>query len=1414
MLSQSEHKSGKTKRTRSKSTSTVSEKQKSRAPAPLPRGKSFNTHSTRKIIKTTQDEDVVILTRANSVEEGKDVKLKSFGVKVSRSTDNVCSKNNVADDNKTANIVPSATATTANGIDIVSSPTENDVSKMTNGCISLSDAIHANAVYTRLQQKSGQTGDSLQTENCSEEIPLDSGPKVRETLSDAINASAVLNKIKQKSEMLSEVESNPFDVEKANSGDNCTKDVESKEHESRVGENRKPELDKEKNDTLLENSNRKKSINYLSGKDDATSSVEPIASYVVKAAHQGPTNSNNNADGNADGCVKSMPLNGDIKRGNPPAVKPKPHIPKRPSMEKIVLRPLDDIEAEEKRKRNELDEEAKRKSSPLVIKSRNSQAKIFTTCSDENFSKTTIEMDSTAVVKADSENSSRAVEKNESISMEGNESTRTTARTKEPLAQKCEKENNSNVCERNSADSVSSEAVDSNLTHAQITNEDDDVFHENVTTLPRKRSESEVESSGSVDSIASLTSQVTVIFNPDPKPPAENIQSQPGPFESHSNRNRRKPIPAPYSSHPERRPKPAKAPPPTSTLKSKNRRSRSLIGRRLNSSPPSTPPPPPKVDHAEPSQETVEKAKNRPPVPPRAPSMYIQNDSPLYDLRIEEIEGGTFSKAPPPRPVKPPTLKHTSTGENKNSFDIPKAIGVKNSEAEHNVSMENSPETFHHNDPKESNGNVFTGDKKPFAGNDSSESPDPRQKPTGESSETFTKKLEYFKNNVDKTKPTLTKQRSLGSCQGPKYNVEEEHTVSPAQLRREGEEALRIISQLRKENGEVMSSKKKSPVPQKPKRPLSVNMENVVIFDTTEASTDKKTNTLTLDKTLHPRKPPPKPERSPITFKAEKLIEKQQSEGSSDVMKSDTFTEGKPQDIDLRSKDAGLTENETQRKEKKPVPKKPARTSSLRRKDPKPVKIEFKKEKLEVNVKEEDIEKYETMVDLRSMDVTDSGNKIDLNHASIRGDASNSKDVTNKNKKDLSAEAIQNGFTGSKTLTAGRESISNDQNIEETTTEDASADLNVVKQPNRDNGIEWEVHAVENKAEKYGPVDHCNNAAKLKEHDASSDIGKKGMKRRISDALSTQIDQLDRIILETSTVLGEGLSGSFSSDKDSMKPISSLKDIALEDDNVCSRTSSEDSSAGNLHVQNDISTPSDNSANKTDQESKEVPVLGEEHHAEEQCTDIEHVKESNADIAKDNLRNSELLASENSGSSANGEDTTSSDKGQADQGNSVEEVSAISNDVHIRFSIKEDSMTPDSAKPNTIVPQKPARPTKTPTKTDPDSTLPERHREITHSLSDTPPDSLATVSQNSANPPLRQTMSAPERPTLPSLARKARPPIPSILRESDTGNEPKDTSENGLMFNIRKIMDITEPHGIALYDYTSDNAKDLQFKVS
>ena len=1403
-----EEKKVRNKKNRSKSISTFTDSQKPRPKVALPRGKSFNAHGTRQMIKPTQDENVVILTRTSSFDEGHEtnVKLKTFGVKGSKPPENACPRKTASTSNESKELSDSNGLAASDNSGQNRMETQNFNGKRTeDGHISLSDAIHANPVYTRLQQKNEEETDTTEIENLSREDNDDSVASVVAP-TDSTNPSAMLGK---------ELNDNATDLSAVDRRDEVHRDakydqIERNEKQPLQNTDTEQANDKDTNVDWIKNENRplEESLEIKPAQNEKQSlksengePTKPVASYIVKNGGVS-CQSKRNAHFIAGGI--SMPLNGDHNRGSPPAVKPKPRIPKRPSMEKITLKPLDGIENEETFSSSPAD--AKTGPSQLVLSS-----KICTTESSTNICYSTVKGESSMTSnkiseKMKEERSESAIDQGEYGSYKNLENSaidfskdRKGEGDSGDIAEKFSKKYvdsalKSKINSRDVSGSEESQIEPSNSAgNTMIENpNEDDVFFDNPTN-PRNKSESEAESVGSVDSLTSLTSQVTVIFNHEaPKPLVSDSKAIPGPFEPHQTNKKRKPTPEPYSSHPERRPKPAKAPPNSCTSKLKTRKSKSLYGRRLNSSPPSTPPPPPKIDHSE-SSPPIEKSKNKPPVPPRAPSMYIQKDN-------VSLNGSSQLKAPPPRPTKPPILAAPSL-EKENSIDMNHRPNVTNSISGKSTLTQNSSVMDGKSDSKVLSNSVSNGFSKHNGAAEVLADVDLRPQTTNtnnsQSNKEFSRKLEYFKDAIDKPKKahTIFKQRSLDSYHEkvPATQIEMQSS-NAAQLRKEGEEALRIVSQLRKDNGEVLISKKKSPAPQKPKRPSSVNMDSVVLFDFSEVKRDTEVNTKTSG-----CKPPPKPERFPSVPKPGLF------EGS--IAQPNDIRAGRSEQIpeeilpagEQRSKDSEIYVNLKPIDGKKVVPKKPVRTSSLRRKDPGPMKTDVKKEP-GVNIVAEEGPKIITKdagCSFNSKDGTNAAcNKDIIIDARLDNDVATSgpnlssiSKVLKKNEGRPDGEGVDKetlvGLAEAKTG-CNRESSGMAKVIQDAKAMGCGIDTTLNREVKSENNDKKDYHPQVMNAE------NCNTQNDRKTNSSES-INTESHSNIMSEALSTQIDQLDRILLETSTVLSEGLSDSVCSLHDSVEQSLSVVEnnclecsspiVSQDDVDDCSASNQKrtETSSESVMKQKEINANEDSmqgngetvvnslQENLTDGCHSGVPIGDIKRH--------DSLKEG--DFSKSHLENSSVMDMKLNSQSESGGKLNKSVPPKPYRPKSLQNINFNLNlhtDIAVHKLLDRSSKQPESE----LVPEN----------------IPE------------------TVSRKTTTPLFMRTNSAPDKSCIPYLPRKSRPPIPSILREKETANTSNDNSNGRSTRNLRNDKVLAEPHGIALYDYISENEKDLSFKVS
>ena len=1414
---QMEEKKVRNKRNRSKSTSTFSDSQKPRSKVALPRGKSFNTHGTRQMIKSTQDENVVILTRTSSFDEGLEtnVKLKSFGVKGSRPSNNAFPKETASTSNETKVLNESNGLASSDKLGQIETENFNG-KKAEDGHISLSDAIHANPVYTRLQQKNEEETDTTEVEDPSRE-DNDGSVTNGVTLTDSTNPDTVLKQtgkdLKENTLDLPEVDQNVEINRVANEG-------QIERDEEKLLQNTKKEQSNDKDTDIdwIKNENcplqeslevKQLQTEKHSFKSENLEPVKPVARYIVK---NGGVSCQSKGNTHLIAGGRSMSLDGDYKRGSPPAVKPKPRVPKRPSMEKIVLKPLDSMETVEEFSTSTAD--AKSDPSTPVLSS-----KICTIESPTNISDSTVKGEcnmtsdkiSEKIVEERSEkaiahedNSSYKILKNNAIDISKD---RKCEGGDEDLAEKFNKTDIDSTLRSKINSRDVSESEESQIDHSSSTGNtivenpnEDDVFLDN-STIPRNKSESEAESAGSVDSLTSLTSQVTVICNLETtKPLVTDNKAIPGPFEPHQTNKRRKPIPEPYSSHPERRPKPAKATPNSWTTKSKTRKSKSLYGRRLNSSPPSTPPPPPKIDNSE-SSPSIEKIKNRPPVPPRAPSMYIQKDN-------ISLNNSSQVKAPPPRPSKPPILV-SSDLEKDDSIDMNHQRNATNSVSGKAPLTQDSSAMDGECDAKLPSNNVSNG----FSNHNGAAGvlaeidlrPQTTNTTNSQSSKEFSRKLEYFKDAIDKPKKahTIFKQRSLDSYHEKVSAAQTELQPSnAAQLRKEGEEALRIVSQLRKENGEILINKKKSPAPQKPKRPSSVNMDSVVLFDFSEVKRDTDINTK-----LSGCKAPPKPERSPSVRKSDLFEGSSAQPNNTKAGRNEQIPEEISPDVELRSKDSEIFGNLKPIDGRKVVPKKPVRTSSLRRKDPGPVKVDVKKEPAVNVVDEEGLKNRSKDAGFNLKGSTNSacrkdnmiGARLDIEVTTSGANLNSMTKVSEKDEGRPDDEALESetleglaeAKTGCSQEFSGMAKVMPDAKAMGCGIDGTRGLNREVESENDDNnGCQPQVMNGEN----------CNTHSD-KETNSSEIINTDSHGDIMPEALSTQIDQLDRILLERSTVLSEGLSDSVCSLHDSGDQSLPVVENNDQDSRIFNNGCLECSSPHDLQDDVDGSSISNQRRTKTSSESVmkqeeinankgskqdngETVVNSMQENLNDGCHSIvpvgdikRHNSLKEGDFGKSRSENSSAIDIKLSSQFGSGEKSDKSAPPKPSRPKSLQNIN-----YHL-------NLQTDKAGRKVL-----DRPSKQP------------------EIELVPENQTENVCRKTTTPLFMRANSAPEKSCIPYLPRKSRPPIPSILREKEAENSSNDNIDGRFTQNLRK--DLTEPHGIALYDYIGENETDLSFKVS
>ena len=1471
------------KRNRSKSASTSSDSQKSRSKVELPRGKSFNAHGTRQIIKTTQDENVVILARTSVINEGRksNVKLKSFGVSAR-------SKETASNCGGPAEPPSSNEGTLSDRLpeDFIRNDDCNDMEAV--GHVSLSDAIQANAVYTRLQQKKEKDIDITQNGSSSRNNGFDVGTNSI-VLSDNINSSAAVTTLKQTVEESNNKGSSSWGNERRSN-----EDAENKDEHVEINEKQGSDVEKHETTCGGTDMDRMKNENTpvkeghqicpvktdkQSSNGDISHSAKPLANNFVKTV---AVNAQNKACAELFASGRSMSFGGDNKKGSPPAVKPKPKIPKRPTVEKIAL--LHD--SEEKEEFVAVTEDTKGKSPPFAIGSRvcatETSAKVCG-IAQQNHSTLSVEKDSTELTtQGHCETSNNSQNGALNLPNENKHSTTDKCLAETSVDKDISATLSNNIGIRTAlgnGDSPVKQFISPVSNIVQNTQEDD-VFLEN-STQPRNKSESEAESAGSLDSLTSLTSQVTVIFNPETKESKKPLVAKdtptPGPFESHGTNRRRKSTPEPYSSHPERRPKPGKAPLSSSVLKPKSRKIKSLYGRRLNASPPSTPPPPPKVDHSE-SSPPVDKSKNRPPVPPRAPSMYIQNDS-------VSIDNNTPEKAPPPRPLKPPILRDALNLEKKDCPDMLKqptdSVYGKESVTQSDSVMAGESDSIEISRVVANGSSEYIGTAETLA------KVDLRQQAVNTSisqpNKDFSRKLEYFKDTIDKPKRSyaLFKQRSLDSYQ-EKVATAQTGTLPSnfAQLRKEGEEALRTVSRLRMENGDVIVNKKKSPAPQKPKRPSSVNMDNVVIFGISEVSKDIEIDTpSSKGAKLGGRIPPPKPERSPLTRKSNTFEIMKKLSGNIQTEAKELIPEEVLPDVELRSMDSEQCKDLKSPNEKRTVPKKPVRTSSLKRRDHCPMKVETRKEPTVDVVNEESLTKKDTDSSSNfnlKCDDSNTGNKADTrlgvdvtcDHPyvdSIGKDVEKERPDNRTVEKEALAHLVDAEmgfnikFSGQKGVAQHMSAIGCvfDTSRNQIVDQNCSINQEVISNV-------YDINAPKNvtdRAENY-------HAQRERKHSSVESTSSGSWKSNLSEALSTQIDQLDRIILETSTVLSEGLSDSVCTVDGSVEQV--MEDV--DNDSEVGRVFENDYSAPNslkgdsknggipsqmeskmlldsglklkedsslklkedstlklkedssLKLKEDSTLKLKEDSSLKLKEDSSLKLKETNTNLNDSLKDDKEVKNNLTNLSNssaDDIRNfcfqkakpGELILHSSSNDCAKLTNTVQNGQ-DIEEGKSnhprIEDLSFLDGNLSSQLQCS-GKLGPDA-------PPKPARSKSLNKVTNSASYL--QNDQGTRKLSDNSPRlpdivpsleshpcTLETDFKEAARPSIIRANSAPERPSLLYFPRKSRPPIPSILREKKSENGADDVNDGSKVQNLQEVMKLAEPH-------ESRNKQDLSCKVS
>ena len=1449
------------KRARSKSTSNFSEKQKPRVTSSLPRGKSFHSHGPRQLITPSPDANIVILTRRKSEDESykSDVKLKSFGVKAARSTDDVKSSQT----NNGPKILSNGNCSNLPSVsDAVherqgSSGDISNAQPAVNGRVSLSDAIQSNAVYERLQQRHedkteigpGQTRPETHDNGLSDADTDDVFIQTNVvSFSDAINSSPVLMKVKQKNSKSSS-EEQIVDDSVAQFKEGASKCLEL------VGSSTNSDAVQEINSICATPKSQLITSRAVDKSPDSCS--RQIEGEVVQ--NKDVSGKEINTLSKASDSPERRASQG---RPLPPVVKPKPKVQKRPSIDRANQKSFEDQSKTDQVLNAAGQNEKTLKQLPPAIEAECVSAEM------SNSSQLINTKVNDAIAEKSLQHSTCHVQTNEKLLLKDEPDSfpsgpliiKSSKAPKKVTAAGSELIDASHAV-KHGADNTSGiveVADDSKLDKHPINTSDvsmplhDDVSKTEVDKLlensnengDRKKSESEPESSGSIDSLTSIASQVTVIYNPDaPTTPAKDDSTSStvvGPYESHPTKSRRQSVPEPYSSHRERRPKPAKTQSATLTLKTKNRKSKATIGRRLTSSPPSTPPPPPRTCSLD--SESVTTTSDRPPVPPRAPSMYIQSDMRSLDALLNGANKLEKEKSPPPpRPSKPPMLRRAVTLDHRslktkadaavNSSDamITDTNSRNTTQTENNSSVKSSEKTLNSNsNPRNIAANGAA------AGLSASNETQNGTTPTMG----FSQKLDFFDRSSKKPKrpPVLPKQQSLDS-RLERSAEERVSELSTEQLRKEGKEALELVSRLRKETTELKDNKKgKSPAPQKPKRPLSFSMENFLLSNASDM--DKSNETGKAEK----KKPPPKPGRPASFLKTSSFDEIKHEVNERPINESEASSTSMAS-FELRSKDAGLYENLDHLREGKNKPIKPVRTSSL------------KKEKS----------------DAISKRVATSPNvpeKIEKTCDNVEQAASNLEVVSEKHEKINSKieVIVENKMSPSSGKNPEKLEGKCEQNDEQTKSN-------------------------KNTPEKHTEVDK-KDVEKVRNDIA---VEKSPEKSIASDALSNQIDKLDKLILETSTVHNESVTESLCSieNADDQKVPSECgveeNSIKLSTEDTCYVSSSSEGSAvskkqekaidlskmrksevDNSTVGTVITKPLESATKQRVQtkndveigegvgveifpesslpqrvieeavESKETQVsfVSHDEEIENICSKKaeESKKDQNKEVADSNTHNSigegscSIIGDEKRGN-ADIQSTASTDRvvapaGKEDVKSYTENPQNVNNKGNA--SLQESTNT----RATKIAPTKPPRPRSFPKVINTEYLMKSGHI--------TPHDNK----QVPARPPLpndhtRKTAnhtvcqkSPPERPNkMPDLhqskidesvvtkrkqspARTARPPIPLILRENSHDSKTEGKSDgDGLMDTIRKKMNVTDPHCIALYDYVSTNETDLNFKV-
>ncbi|XP_065058616.1 uncharacterized protein LOC135686339 isoform X1 [Rhopilema esculentum] len=1368
------------RRIRSKSTSTVGEKSKARGPSTLPRGRSFNNHGQRQLIKTTQEENVVILTRSNSVEEKRerDVKLKSFGTKASKPINGHLVHEQVG---TTVSCESKGAAITEDTN--VYDPHE-DTRTASVGSVTLSDAIQANAVYARLQIKNEELT-SVEPDKVKQDEQL---PSPVLSLNDAINSSPVLAKLKEKQKEFDESVFVDNEIGKSSKTAESYKDS-------------KPEVFDEvhsipSDDSLrqsIEVQGQSEAGKVVTDKERTKSrpngvlnAVKPVAKYVVQTEKQHRTNKDASGDALNGGVALVKP--GIRRMSAPPAVKPKPSVPRRPSLGK--QRSFDEG------KENEVNNLSKKfpgsVQSEEIINRISTKITLKENLSEEGLSENKLKSD---LNNKDFSESLKS--EGDSISCKPSVVNRTMSDSKhiinfdkkvfdKTVLTRTKSESRPNGRNDTPDDSVFDEMPLIPRTKSESRPGKEDKAAEGrlseAASLPRTQSESEPESSGSVDSLSSLTSQITVIFNGETSAKIADVGAAAGaqvPYQSNSSQGMQKTAPEPYSSHPGRRPKPGKPAPVTATTKARNRKSRSIKGRRLTSSPPSTPPPPPKMP---PSDAVSKVATNcQPPVPPRAPSMYVQSDLRSLDsmMTSNKLIDKEIKSPPPPRPAKPPSAAHSLLiTKAKNSLQN---NGVKTNTARDDADTKGPENEAVSRDTDESQKNtVLNADLKPCDSNliqkrtvvtQSNEAPIKHI----EASENFSQKLEFFESTTEKPTerrpPAIHGKANLEHGNPLDDKIENSPNKTTEEVRREGQEALAFVWRLKRENSETkVETRKKSPAPQKPKRPLSFSMENFVFCEsvTTDKNESPEVNVQQI------KKAPPKPGRSLASFKALSL-----DEGAKED--SNSFESKTVKQVDLRSADTTLYENLKPENRKKVTPKKPVRTSSLKVKGTSKI-IYQGGNSVQKRMERKTIENREECCNEEDV-VSKSGSTIN----SLPQNLGNYKD------KEILSDNMQNSITEEDTQRAVCS--------EET---DGPGPDHCEFQNKRDIPKEnpTEINDNNNRDIPYSPS-KTNEA---------------------TNTLSSQIEELDKILLETSTVLSESfrsMDDSFCTQQNSFRNdnlpvvnscsedpfVRNIESLQF-DSGLCNLNSSEagDSNADVETAENTVNRENivekkshifnkiykkdieSNSAIKIVSSSLSMNTTGKitdnsegVNSASGKCTDI---------VAAET---DELVGfSQNKKGSCSKRDTEKTDSEETEIAKSIEIQCRSGDGEPVPVNSPSDQTFTDK-KSSREIPVKPPRPKSFPKVINASCVMNSAQSE----RKKVPPRPIgfenSPVKENRA-----RRKSAPARPDAPVVSYRSRPPIPAILREDSNDSE---------------CDNVPKPHAIALYDRKTSDTKDLTFSA-